>query len=897
MKLILTAVLSCVFGNLILAQQYTINGNATQTDCHSYVLTFPSPTQSGSVWNNNKIDLSQSFTFTFDVYLGDPETFSNDGADGIAFVLQPISTSIGGNGSGLGFGGINPSIGITMDTYQNSSPDNDPFYDHIAIQKNGDLNHVSANNLAGPVTIINGNNNAEDGLWHTLKIAWNVTSKTLDVYIDGSLRVSRTEDFVTTTFSNDPLVYWGFTGSTGALVNLQRFKTTLTPQWNFSATQKRCVNEPITFNDATIAFAPLAKVYWNFGDGSNIDSVNLNPTHTYTIAGDYTVIQKVRGADGCEETNTQTVRIGSKPVAGFYNADSCVLVPTHFFDTSHVTVGTINSIYWNLDNAGLSSTLNNPVTTYNTAGIKTIKLIVKTLEGCESDTLVKLVKIRARPVVDFNFTDSVCLGTAMTFTDASTLADGPVNGWVWIVDATNMNNNAPTLTHSFLTAGNHTVSLIATGTGNADCFGNLITKNVFIRDKPIAHFTYNRICQTVQTIYTDSSYASDGASMNQWWWDLDNGNIAFSQNPSPVYNTAGADTVLLAVTTVNGCRSDTIKQPVFVNAKPIANFGINALVCIGTPVQFSDSSLVANSSINTWSWLYNGSVWSNAQNPSGIFVPGPQTISLTVASNIGCKSDTITKPFVVYPKPSVSMTFKDECKFTPVSFTGLVVTGNIDHWHWSFGDAGIANTMNASHTYTANGTYPVELYGVNDIGCSTDVLKKDIIIYGTNAFAGHDTIAAAGQPVQLNAVGGLSYVWSPAAGLSNNSISNPIAILEATQTYTVKAFTPEGCESFDDIKIEIYKGPDIYLPTAFTPNDDGLNDIFRGKPVGIKEFRYLKVYNRWGQEVFATTDYHIGWDGSWKGAKQGNGIFVVIASGVDFRGKLLNKKTTVMLIR
>ena len=193
MKPILIAVLSFLCSKLIFAQQYTINGNATQTDCHSYVLTFQSPTQSGSVWNNNKIDLTQSFTFSFDIYLGNPEIAPTDGADGMAFVMQPISTSIGGNGSGLGFGGISPSVGITLDTYQNSSPDSDPFFDHIAIQKNGDLDHLSVNNVAGPVSIINNINNAEDGAWHTLKIIWNVTTKTLEAYIDGSLRVSLSE--------------------------------------------------------------------------------------------------------------------------------------------------------------------------------------------------------------------------------------------------------------------------------------------------------------------------------------------------------------------------------------------------------------------------------------------------------------------------------------------------------------------------------------------------------------------------------------------------------------------------------------------------------------------------------------------------------------------------------
>lgn len=894
MKLILTVVLGLISFDSLFAQQYTVNGDAIQNNCHCYTLTPDLTTQSGSVWNNYKIDLSNSFTFVFSVNLGATDV---NGADGIAFVLQPVSTSIGGDGSGMGFGGISPSIAVTLDTYQNSSPDNDPSYDHIAIQRNGIVDHLSADNLAGPLQASSTSDNIEDNLDHALKISWDATTKTLSTFFDGVLRVSVVNDLVATTFSGDPLVYWGFTGATGGLSNLQKFCTALTPQWDFNATQKRCVNEPITFYDATISFAPLAKIYWDFGDGSNIDSVNVNPTHTYTIAGDYTVIQKVRGADGCEETNTQSVRIGSKPIAGFYNTDSCVSVPIHFFDTSHVTVGTFNSIYWDLDNSGLSSTLNNPVTTYNTPGIKNIKLVVKTLEGCESDTLVKPVKIRARPVVDFNFTDSVCLGSSITFTDASTLTDGPVNGWIWTVDGVNMINNAPTLSHTFLTAGNHTVSLIATGTGNADCFGSLLTKNVFIRDKPRASFHWDTApCQDMPLLIVNDSY-SNGDVINQWWWDFGNGDISNTEHQDHIFHITGPHTVSLVVTTAHGCISDTLKQLMNVHEKPTVKFGINALVCSGTPVQFSDSSFVNGDVVNNWSWIYNGSLWSSDQNPSGIFSTGLQTISLAVISNVGCKSDTISKPFMVKPKPVVSMNFKNECKFTQVSFTGSVIVGPITEWHWSFGDGSLENTMNATHIFTANGIYPVELYGINDIGCPTDTLKKNIIIYGTNAFAGNDTIAAAGQAVQLNASGGLSYTWSPSTGLSNTAIPNPVAVLSATQIYTLKAFTPEGCESYDEIKIEIYKGPDIYLPTAFTPNDDGLNDIFRGKPVGIKEFRYLKVYNRWGQEIFSTTDYHIGWDGSWKGAKQSNGIFVVMASGVDFRGKLINKKSTVMLIR
>lgn len=169
--------LCCAFN---LTAQYTVNGNAQQVNCRCYTLTSAAATQSGSVWNNNRIDLSNSFDFVFDVYLGN---MNSPGADGMAFVMQPISSSVGSSGSGLGFQGIVPSIGITLDTYQNSSSDNDPSYDHIAIQRNGDLNHSSANNLAGPVQASATNVNIEDGANHTLRISWDAVTKLSLIHI------------------------------------------------------------------------------------------------------------------------------------------------------------------------------------------------------------------------------------------------------------------------------------------------------------------------------------------------------------------------------------------------------------------------------------------------------------------------------------------------------------------------------------------------------------------------------------------------------------------------------------------------------------------------------------------------------------------------------------------
>ncbi len=97
--------------------------------------------------------------------------------------------------------------------------------------------------------------------------------------------------------------------------------------------------------------------------------------------------------------------------------------------------------------------------------------------------------------------------------------------------------------------------------------------------------------------------------------------------------------------------------------------------------------------------------------------------------------------------------------------------------------------------------------------------------------------------------------------------------------------------------VTVYKGPDIYVPSAFTPNNDGLNDILRAIPVGIKEFKYFKVFNRGGQVVFATTEPSKGWDGRFKGFDQNVESFVWVAEGIDEGGNRILKKGTVTLIR
>ena len=106
-----------------------------------------------------------------------------------------------------------------------------------------------------------------------------------------------------------------------------------------------------------------------------------------------------------------------------------------------------------------------------------------------------------------------------------------------------------------------------------------------------------------------------------------------------------------------------------------------------------------------------------------------------------------------------------------------------------------------------------------------------------------------------------------------------------------------GCYSYDTIQVTVFEKPEIYVPKAFSPNNDGLNDLLKAIPVGIKEFKYFTVYNRLGEVVFTTNNPSLGWNGDHHGKRQNNGGFVWAAAGIGYRGTMIFRKGSVVLIR
>jgi gliding motility-associated-like protein len=207
-----------LFLSTALPAQFILNGQAVMLNDTCYRLTEAVNFVSGSIWHPDKIDLRESFEVVMDIFLGCQDEW---GADGIVFGFQPLSTSIGQAGGGLGFLGIRPSLGIEFDTWQNTDF-GDPPYDHIAIFRDGNLNHNSPDNLAGPVPALPNRGNIEDCEFHSLRVNWEAASQTLSVYFDCLLRLTYQGDVVNDIFGGDPFVFWGFTAATGAANNLHQ---------------------------------------------------------------------------------------------------------------------------------------------------------------------------------------------------------------------------------------------------------------------------------------------------------------------------------------------------------------------------------------------------------------------------------------------------------------------------------------------------------------------------------------------------------------------------------------------------------------------------------------------------------------------------------------------------
>lgn len=204
-----------ILSPLCFSQSYFANGNAESIGGSCYRLTSANDWQLGSVWYADKLDLTKNFDLEFELNFGDKD----DGADGIVFVLQTTGNrALGAPGGGIGFEGFSPSLGVEFDDWNNIDR-GDLAQDHIAILKNGSVDHNSNNAITRPVPALTNLSNIEDGKNHLVRITWDASTNLFEVWFDCEKRQGINLDIVNAIFDGESQVYWGFTSATGGSNN------------------------------------------------------------------------------------------------------------------------------------------------------------------------------------------------------------------------------------------------------------------------------------------------------------------------------------------------------------------------------------------------------------------------------------------------------------------------------------------------------------------------------------------------------------------------------------------------------------------------------------------------------------------------------------------------------
>ena len=537
----------------------------------------------------------------------------------------------------------------------------------------------------------------------------------------------------------------------------------------------------------------------------------------------------------------------------------------------------------------------------NTPGVFYYYVSQKVLFGCESFRKKIRVQVDPVPVTSFNLDRIFACQAGNSFTCVSTSTNllSPTYTWDFGNGATLSGPDSTTYTYPSYGSFNITLQV-----RNGPVCSFNATHPVTVGPKPIADFVFPPlICQneTPVSLKDQSTVPQQLSTIAQWYWQVQ-GNVTTQQNPAGFIATAGGDIpVLLAVASKEGCISDTARKNLKVRYQPTASFTYDDPLCNNKMIHFTDLSFLpagaVGENVNTWKWKMDN-VPVNVQNPAYHYNSGIHTTSLIATTNYGCNSTSISSSLTVHEKPLTALSINDSCAYRKIIYTAQDVSKTVQKWYWDFGIGFNEDKSEIVKYFLNEGQNSFTLIGKTVDGC-TDTIHRPFTIYMNKAFAGKDTMAAFDQPVQLNAHGGSDnhYRWSPAIGLNDPHIENPVAIYDKDVLYRLDAMTNEGCDAHSAILVKRYNGPDIYIPTGFTPNSDRLNDVLRAFPVGMKSFEYFAVYARNGERIYYTTDFHNGWDGTIRYNPAQSGTYVAVARAVDYTGKVFFKKVAVVLIR
>lgn len=591
------------------------------------------------------------------------------------------------------------------------------------------------------------------------------------------------------------------------------------PKAKFKVVSEACVHQEVAFTNESMGAdgSPIKECFWDFGD--TYTSTDKNPKHTYDATGPYTVRLAVKSSQGCSSFVEQVVRVLAEPRASFTcNTPVCQNSLAEFIDTSVSADGLITHWDWNFGD-GHTSSDQFPTHRYVNVGTYTVRLTVETDKGCKSPVFTENIVVKPFPQVDFKFPEGLCLKDptlTVPFSNETIISGGNRAEFTYLWDfgdpgsgeANESGQENPS--HDYSKPGNYTVKLTVTHDGCTQ----QAEHSVLIHAKPKPDFgvlNENQLCSSEPVVFEDKTFSSFGEiSRIDWYFDDVHYPAVRVEDHKP------------------HLRSDPPKQ--YVHTYPVFYAPLTKTVTVKMVAYTADFCV--------------GEVTKTVE-----LRAVPDVIFDAISSIC---VDAVPTSLVAYVSGAVTGSAVS-------SLTGSVTgTGQ-----FSGKGVSIQGVFNPAVAGVGTHTLTYTFTGAN----SCSVVKTQMITVHPlpKVNAGGDRVILQGEHIRLEATAHgdhLAYKWTPATDLDHDNILHPIASPHRNITYTLLVTSKEGCTSKDDIFIKVL--PEIEVPSVFTPNGDGINDVWVIKNLDLYEGAIVDIFNRYGDVVFHSEGHYIPWDGKMK---------------------------------
>ncbi|HRO41613.1 MAG TPA: PKD domain-containing protein [Flavipsychrobacter sp.] len=645
-----------------------------------------------------------------------------------------------------------------------------------------------------------------------------------------------------------------------------------------------CMKELLAFQNTTTGSNNFTSV-WYFGDGTS--DTAKNPVHAYQQVGAFTVKLVVTDSIGCKDSITKVAYINiTKPTAQFSASDTLSICPplnVLFYNSS---VGAL-TYAWNLGN-GTNSNFFNPTGSYVNPGLYQIQLIATNAENCR-DTAYGTVRVLGYAG---GLTYSPLKGCApLEVGFKAELFNIPSVIWDFSDGVTKSANGSDTTSHVYTTPGAYVPKLILSD--NTGCQNSSLGLDTIKVDGVDAGFITASPCINTPVTFIDTSF-SYFSNIISWRWNFNNGQYTnTTKNPTYTFNTAGTYPVKLVTVNANGC-TDSISTTFVIHDLPKIIAVSDTSICKGDAAQ-----LFATGGV---SYVWTPALTLSCDSCQSPLATPPTTTNYVVTGTDGrgCKNKDTVKVTIQLATTSTVANGGDICQDSSFQLNAY----GAQRYEWTpaetLNDRFIANPM-ASPSVTT--LYRVIAW---EGSCPSDTNTVRVVVHPKPSVdAGTDVTIVAGTNVMLNAKGSNieTYLWSPAQTLSCNTCSNPYANPQSTTMYKVVAMSLYGCKAYDTVIVRVLcDESQLFIPNTFSPNNDGQNDIFYPRGVGLKSIRSFRIYNRWGELLFEKRGIQLndrtnGWDGTYRGSLQNPDVFVYAIDGECENGEPISWKGDISLLR